>query len=87
MPRNQSQGRSVPSKPSVIAPGFFPPKVAALLGPGPRKGCRSIAPRGWHISNYRAFACENDADAKVWAEQLVDGHNVELWSGPRWLFD
>ena len=36
-----------------------------------------------HISNFRAFAAETDADAIVWAKQLVDGHDVELWSGPR----
>ena len=31
----------------------------------------------------RAFACDSDADATTWAKQLVDGHNIELWSGAR----
>jgi hypothetical protein len=25
----------------------------------------------------------NDADATVWPKQLVDGHDIELWSGDR----
>ena len=36
-----------------------------------------------HIKSSRAFVCENDADAIVWAEQMVDGHDIELWSGDR----
>jgi hypothetical protein len=37
-----------------------------------------------HISNYRAFVCDNDTDAIIWARQLVDGHHdVELWNGDR----
>ena len=36
-----------------------------------------------HIATFRAFVCDSDADATVWAEQLVDGHDVELWSGDR----
>jgi hypothetical protein len=35
------------------------------------------------IAHLRAFICGNDADATVWAKQLVDGHDVELWSGDR----
>lgn len=31
----------------------------------------------------RAFVCDSDADATVWAKQLVDGHDIELWSGDR----
>ena len=38
-----------------------------------------------HIQSSRAFVCENDADAIVWAKQLVDGHDVELWSGERFV--
>ncbi len=36
-----------------------------------------------HIASFRAFVCGSDADATVWAKQLVDGHDVELWSGDR----
>jgi hypothetical protein len=38
-----------------------------------------------HIRNYRAFACEGDADAMVWAKQLLDGNDIELWSGKRFV--
>lgn len=36
-----------------------------------------------HIASHRAFVCDSDADAKVWAKQLFDGHDIELWSGAR----
>jgi hypothetical protein len=38
-----------------------------------------------HIASFRAFVCDSDADATVWAKQLVDGHDVELWSGDRFV--
>jgi hypothetical protein len=38
-----------------------------------------------HISSYRAFVCDSDANATVWAKQLVDGHDVELWNGGRFV--
>jgi hypothetical protein len=38
-----------------------------------------------HITASRAFTCANDADAIAWAKQLVDGHDVELWSGERFV--
>jgi hypothetical protein len=38
-----------------------------------------------HIRCSRAFVCENDADAIVWAQQLVDGHDIELWNGERFV--
>jgi hypothetical protein len=38
-----------------------------------------------HFVSFRAFVCEGDADAAVWASQLVDGHDVELWSGERFV--
>jgi hypothetical protein len=34
-------------------------------------------------STLGGFACDNDADAVEWAKQLVDGHDLELWSGTR----
>jgi hypothetical protein len=33
-----------------------------------------------HIRSYRAFVCDGDADAMVWAKQLFDGNDIELWS-------
>jgi hypothetical protein len=36
-----------------------------------------------HLIASRAFMCDNDADAIVWAKQLVDRHDMELWSGER----
>jgi hypothetical protein len=38
-----------------------------------------------HIASFRTFVCGNDADATVWTKQLVDGHDVELWSGDRFV--
>jgi hypothetical protein len=38
-----------------------------------------------HVASFRAFVCDSDADATVWAKQLVDGHDVELWSGDRFV--
>jgi hypothetical protein len=38
-----------------------------------------------HIASFRSFVCDSDADATVWAKQLVDGHDVELWSGDRFV--
>ena len=49
------------------------------------------------VNEYRAFTvgddghikssrvCVSDADATVWAKQLVDGHDIELWSGERFV--
>jgi hypothetical protein len=38
-----------------------------------------------HFASFRAFVCNDDGDAIIWAEQLVDGHDVELWSGERFV--
>lgn len=38
-----------------------------------------------HFVSFRAFICDGDADAAVWANQLADGHDVELWSGQRFV--
>ena len=38
-----------------------------------------------HFASFRAFACSNDSDAIEWAKQLVDGHDIELWSGERFI--
>jgi len=31
----------------------------------------------------RVFRCNNDAEAIVWAKQLIDKRALELWSGER----
>ena len=36
-----------------------------------------------HITSFRAFVCAGDADAMVWAKQLLDGNGIELWSQDR----
>jgi hypothetical protein len=36
-----------------------------------------------HFISHRAFVCTNDEDATIWAEQLLDGHLIELWNGDR----
>jgi hypothetical protein len=38
-----------------------------------------------HIRSCRAFVCDGDADAMVWAKQLLDGNDIELWSGDRFV--
>jgi hypothetical protein len=39
--------------------------------------------RDGHFKKCRAFVCGNDSDATVWAKQLVDGCDIELWNGAR----
>jgi hypothetical protein len=38
-----------------------------------------------HFISYRAFRCADDNEAVTWAKQLVDGHDVELWTGERFV--
>jgi len=38
-----------------------------------------------HFVCSRAFICDDDADATTWARQLIDGHDIELWSGERFV--
>ena len=38
-----------------------------------------------HYFALRSFVSDNDADAIVWAKQLADGHDTELWSGERFV--
>jgi hypothetical protein len=38
-----------------------------------------------HFVGFRAFVCASDAEATTWAQQLVDGHDVELWNGERFV--
>jgi len=37
------------------------------------------------ITASRAFRCADDSEAVVWAKQLVDGHDIELCSGERFV--
>jgi hypothetical protein len=36
-----------------------------------------------HIVRYEPIVCANDDEAIAKSERLVDGCDVELWSGPR----
>jgi hypothetical protein len=38
-----------------------------------------------HFIGHRGFVCGNDNDAVEWAKQLIDGHDIELWSGERFI--
>jgi hypothetical protein len=38
-----------------------------------------------HFVNFEGFACRDDSEAIAKAKQLVDGHDVELWSGERFI--
>ena len=35
------------------------------------------------FDGYRAFVCDTDDDAIVWAEQLLEDQPIELWTGAR----
>jgi hypothetical protein len=36
-----------------------------------------------HFIRFEPLRCANDAEAIEQAERLLDGHDVELWSGER----
>jgi hypothetical protein len=38
-----------------------------------------------HITAPRVFICGDDSEAVVWAKQWIDGHDIELWSGERFV--
>jgi hypothetical protein len=38
-----------------------------------------------HVASSRTFVCDNDANAAIWAKQLGDRHDAELWSGDRFV--
>ena len=38
-----------------------------------------------HFTSYRTFCCHDDEEAIVWAGQLLDGQDVELCSGERFV--
>jgi hypothetical protein len=37
------------------------------------------------FSSAIAFRCADDSEATAWAKQLIDGHDMELWSGERFI--
>ena len=38
-----------------------------------------------HFFGFEPLVCANDAEATEKAKRLVDGHDVELWSGERFI--
>jgi hypothetical protein len=36
-----------------------------------------------HFVGYQPLICADDAEAITKAKRMVDGHDIELWSGPR----
>lgn len=62
-------------------------------------GVRLPRQRGFSVADYRSYTvgsdgrfisfeanvCESDVEAVSWAEQLVKGVAMELWSGPRFV--
>jgi hypothetical protein len=38
-----------------------------------------------HIVGFKALVCADDTEAINKAKRLVDGHDIELWSGARFI--
>jgi hypothetical protein len=38
-----------------------------------------------HFIGFEPMICRDDAEAVAKAHRLVDGHDIELWSGPRFV--
>jgi hypothetical protein len=38
-----------------------------------------------HIVGYEPIVCRDDDEAKAKADRMVDGHDIELWSGDRFV--
>ncbi len=43
-----------------------------------------VGPDG-HFVNFKPLVCARDDEALAEAKQLVDGYDIELWSGPRFI--
>jgi hypothetical protein len=43
-----------------------------------------VGPDG-HFKGYEGLVCNDDAQAIDQAKRLVDGHDVEIWSGARFV--
>jgi len=44
----------------------------------------TVGPDG-HFVGSEALVCADDSEAIEKARQFVDGHDIELWSGPRFV--
>jgi hypothetical protein len=44
-----------------------------------------IVGRDGHFIASRVFVCDDDNDAIEWANQLVEGHDIELWNEDRFV--
>jgi hypothetical protein len=38
-----------------------------------------------HFIGFEPLFCDDDAQAMEKAKQLLDGHDLQLWSGPRYV--
>lgn len=38
-----------------------------------------------HFAKYESFSCPDDGEAVIKAKQLVEGCDVELWEGERFI--
>jgi hypothetical protein len=38
-----------------------------------------------HIVDYRPIVCRDDAEAIAQAKRLINGRDIELWNGPRFV--
>jgi hypothetical protein len=38
-----------------------------------------------HFTGFEPLVCENDARAIEKAKQFLDGHDLQIWSGPRYV--
>ncbi len=39
----------------------------------------------WHFIDFRPLVCDNDDEAIDTAKRLVDGRDIEVWSGDRFV--
>jgi hypothetical protein len=38
-----------------------------------------------HLIGYEPLVCPDDFDAIDKAKRLIDGHDIEIWSGPQFI--
>jgi hypothetical protein len=44
-----------------------------------------VVGRDGHFSGFEPLVCADDAEAIEEAKRLIDGHDIELWSGARFV--
>jgi hypothetical protein len=44
----------------------------------------TVGPDG-HFAGFEPIVCRDDAEAVSTAKRLLDGHDIELWSGERFV--